>query len=225
MSPELASILPYLLIAALIAVLAVWFLLRSSKSTDVIRDEQGPARDVLDEGARPAQRNQALIDAPQAVEKVFGETSAKANAHSIATAPESADAEAGASVTPTRDLPSPGDYGRAGTEPGPAEPAPAQPVSSRPAPSEPAAAPTGSAAPADDLSQIKGIGPKLVILLASLEITRFEQIAAWSEADVERIDGQLGRFKGRITRDQWIEQAKLLMAEDKSAFEARFGSN
>ena len=210
MSPELASILPYLLIAALIAVLAVWFLLRSSKSTDVIRDEQGPARDVLDEGARPAQRNQALIDAPQAVEKVFGETSAKANAHSIATAPESADAEAGASVTPTRDLPSPGDYGRAGTEPGPAEPA---------------AAPTGSAAPADDLSQIKGIGPKLVILLASLEITRFEQIAAWSEADVERIDGQLGRFKGRITRDQWIEQAKLLMAEDKSAFEARFGSN
>lgn len=217
MSPELASILPYLLIAALIAVLVAWFLIRKSKRTDVIRDEDGkPARDVLDEGAERAKRNQALIDAPQAMEKVFGETSATANAHSIATAPESADAEAGASVAPTRP---------AATPPAEAQPAQTPPAQPQPAEAQPAQTQPAAAGPTDDLAQIKGIGPKLVALLASLGVTRFDQIAAWNESDVERIDSQLGRFKGRITRDQWIEQAKLLMKDDKSEYQARFGNN
>ncbi|GIX20536.1 MAG: hypothetical protein KatS3mg120_2212 [Erythrobacter sp.] len=62
-------------------------------------------------------------------------------------------------------------------------------------------------------------------LLGELGVTSYAQIAAWSEADVARIDAQLGRFKGRITRDQWIEQARLLAAGDEAAFAARFGNN
>ena len=84
----------------------------------------------------------------------------------------------------------------------------------------PAPTPTGDA---DDLSRIKGLGPKLRAILAEQGITRFEQIANWSEADVERIDATLGRFAGRITRDQWVEQAKLLSAGDDTGFTAQFG--
>jgi predicted flap endonuclease-1-like 5' DNA nuclease len=131
----------------------------------------------------------------------MGETSAKANAHGIATAGESADAEAGVSVAPTVGDPVP-------------EPKPA---------TAPAPAPAAASAQSDDLSRIKGVGPKLVTMLHELGITRFEQIAAWDEAEIERVDSQLGRFKGRIRRDQWVEQAKLLVSGDKDAFEAKFG--
>ena len=76
---------------------------------------------------------------------------------------------------------------------------------------------------ADDLTRIKGLGPKIATLLRGLGITRFDQIAAWSEADVARIDPQLGTFQGRIARDNWIEQARYLSAGDVSGFESRFG--
>lgn len=77
----------------------------------------------------------------------------------------------------------------------------------------------------NDIARIKGIGPKLVTLLSELGVTTFAQIAAWSDADIERIDAQLGRFKGRIIRDQWIEQAKLLAAGEDAAFTDKFGNN
>ena len=76
---------------------------------------------------------------------------------------------------------------------------------------------------ADDLTRIKGLGPKLAALLRGLGITRFEQIAGWSEADVARVDARLGSFQGRIARDAWIEQARYLAAGDVAGFEARFG--
>lgn len=77
--------------------------------------------------------------------------------------------------------------------------------------------------PADDLRRIKGVGPKLVTLLQSLGVTRFEQIAGWSDAELDRIDAQLGTFAGRPRRDAWVEQAKFLAAGDVSGFEAKFG--
>jgi len=78
-------------------------------------------------------------------------------------------------------------------------------------------------AAADDLRRIKGVGPKLVTLLRGMGITTFAQIAAWSEDDIDRIDARLGSFAGRIRRDSWVEQAKLLAAGDVTGFEARFG--
>jgi len=75
----------------------------------------------------------------------------------------------------------------------------------------------------DDLTRIKGVGPKLSAMLRALGVTRYDQIAGWSEADVARIDPQLGAFQGRIGRDNWIEQCRYLAAGDSAGFEARFG--
>lgn len=77
--------------------------------------------------------------------------------------------------------------------------------------------------PADPLTRLKGLGPKAEAALNALGITRFEQIASWSEIDVARIDQQMGAFKGRITRDRWVEQARYLAAGDTAGFEATFG--
>ena len=87
----------------------------------------------------------------------------------------------------------------------------------------PAPAAGAAAGSVDDLTRIKGVGPKLRDLLASLGVTRFEQVASWSEADIDRIDAQLGQFEGRIRRDNWVDQAKLLAAGDTAGYESRFG--
>jgi predicted flap endonuclease-1-like 5' DNA nuclease len=76
----------------------------------------------------------------------------------------------------------------------------------------------------DDLKRIKGLGPKLATLLASLGVTRFDQIAAWSEADIAEVDRFLGTFQGRITRDNWVEQAGYLARGDEAGFAAKFGA-
>ncbi|MGN3975503.1 hypothetical protein [Tsuneonella sp. SYSU-LHT278] len=81
-----------------------------------------------------------------------------------------------------------------------------------------------AAAEGDDLTRIKGLGPKLAATLGDLGVTRFAQIAAWSDADIDRIDARLGRFQGRIRRDSWVEQARLLAAGDVDAFQQRFGA-
>ncbi len=76
---------------------------------------------------------------------------------------------------------------------------------------------------ADDLLQIKGVGPKLKDLLHSLGVTRFDQIAAWGAGEIDKVDDHLGNFKNRITRDSWVEQAGLLARGAIAEFEAKFG--
>lgn len=90
---------------------------------------------------------------------------------------------------------------------------------------DPAPAPAPAPSGADDLALIKGLGPKLQAQLADMGITTFAQIAAWSEADIDRIDARMGRFQGRIRRDAWVDQARLLAAGDLAGFTARFGNN
>lgn len=106
------------------------------------------------------------------------------------------------------------------------EPTPAAPAPEVPAPTDQAPAPAEAApaSAADNLRLIKGLGPKLATLLASLGITRFEQIAAWTDADIARIDPQLGAFQGRIVRDNWVDQASYLARRDKEGFEAKYGA-
>ncbi|WP_372836824.1 50S ribosomal protein L21 [Puniceibacterium confluentis] len=74
----------------------------------------------------------------------------------------------------------------------------------------PKAAP--AAAGGDDLKELSGVGPALEKKLHDAGITTYAQIAAWSEADVEKF-GELLSFKGRIEREGWIEQAKALAAK------------
>jgi predicted flap endonuclease-1-like 5' DNA nuclease len=75
----------------------------------------------------------------------------------------------------------------------------------------------------DDLTRIKGVGPKVEKLLHGLGVTTFAQIAAWDDSEVDRIDAHLGSFAGRIRRDDWRAQANLLAAGDTAAYEAKFG--
>ena len=77
-----------------------------------------------------------------------------------------------------------------------------------PAP-EPAAAPAAEGEILDDLKKLKGVGPVLEKKLHDIGVTSFAQIASWGPEEVAAMDEKLN-FKGRIDRDGWIEQAKIL---------------
>jgi small subunit ribosomal protein S2 len=62
----------------------------------------------------------------------------------------------------------------------------------------------------DDLKKIGGVGPALERKLNALGITRYDQIAGFSDEDVEKVDTALN-YKGRVTRDDWVGQAKSLV--------------
>ena len=97
---------------------------------------------------------------------------------------------------------------------------------------KPAAAPKPAAKPKaapkivipDNLELLKGVGPKLNTMLKGLGVSSFEQVANWSAADIREIDSKLGAFAGRISRDNWIDQAKLLVKGDVAGFEKKYGA-
>lgn len=187
--------------AAVLAVLLVGLILLRRGSTGAKRRDYKP--DVLDEGAASVQRNQALIDAAPAAQIITAPPVSvglagvgEAVAVGAQDVVEEAAAEAEAPAAPE---PAP--------EPGPA----------------PAPAPEAPVGTADDLSRIKGLGPKLQALLPTLGITTYAQIAALTDADLAELDGKLGAFAGRPAKDNWVEQAKFLAAGDTAGFEAKFG--
>ena len=160
-------------LALLIGIVVAWWLFGRSSGERVRHNTP----DVLDEGAAPAARNQALIDAAPAVPFSAGLPDTLGGLPEvIAHGAEEIVAEAEAAV------------------------------------------PAG-----DDLSRIKGLGPKLQALLPTLGLSTFAQIAALSEADLVDLDGKLGAFAGRPAKDNWVEQAKFLAAGDVAGFEGKFG--
>ncbi len=78
---------------------------------------------------------------------------------------------------------------------------------------------------ADDLKVIEGIGPALEKLLNENGIFHLDQIAAWGAAEVEWMDGNLKGFKGRVTRDKWVAQAKLIAEVGLEEFLRRAKTN
>lgn len=197
-------------IALVIGLLVAWWLFAATRRTRVETDR----RDTLDEGAAPAARNQALIDATPAAARDPAPMPPPAPVGlagagtAVAAAVEEAQIEAAETAARAADAET------AAVEPEP-QPAPA------PAPTPKVASATASA---DDLTQIKGLGPKLAALLTDLGVTRFEQIAAWDDAEIDRVDALLGRFQGRIRRDGWVEQAGYLAKGDLDGFRSRFGA-
>nr|WP_245319363.1 proton-conducting membrane transporter [Mesorhizobium temperatum] len=73
----------------------------------------------------------------------------------------------------------------------------------------------------DSLRRLIGIGPVNEQKLHDLGVRTYAQIAAWTAADIKRIEDVL-QFDGRIERERWIEQAKLLAAGDEKEFARRF---
>jgi len=67
---------------------------------------------------------------------------------------------------------------------------------------------------------LKGVGPKLEETLNELGFWHFDQIAKWDAAAVAWVDSRL-KFKGRIERDGWIDQAKALAAGEETEFSNR----
>lgn len=197
-------------------VVAYWIFVRAT--TKPPPRERRP--DVLDEGAEPVRRNQALIDSPPSAAIVpptgAGTMAGIGEVVSVAAQDEVEQAEA-------LDWEAKEQAREEGEKRGSERPETAAPEPSTPTTSS-ASSPTPVAdGEADDLRKLKGVGPKLVTVLTSLGITRYEQIANWTEEDIDRIDAQLGSFAGRIHRDNWVEQATYLSAGDTAGYEAKFG--
>jgi large subunit ribosomal protein L21 len=74
-----------------------------------------------------------------------------------------------------------------------------------------AAMPAAGAMDTSNLSLIAGIGPTIEKKLRAAGITSWEQIASWTEADLEAKDKELA-LRGRAKREEWVEQAKELLA-------------
>jgi len=99
-------------------------------------------------------------------------------------------------------------------EPAPAAAAPAE--GAKPATLD---APKGGAA--DDLKKIKGVGPKLETMLHGMGFYHYDQIANWTPAEIAWVDENLEGFKGRVSRDNWVEQAKTLATGGETDFSQR----
>jgi predicted flap endonuclease-1-like 5' DNA nuclease len=73
----------------------------------------------------------------------------------------------------------------------------------------------------DDLKKIKGVGPKLEGVLHGLGYYHFDQIAAWTPSEIAWVDENIEGFSGRATRDDWVDQAKLLAGGGETEFSER----
>ncbi|RUW59133.1 ATP-binding cassette domain-containing protein [Mesorhizobium sp. M7A.F.Ca.US.008.03.1.1] len=80
------------------------------------------------------------------------------------------------------------------------------------------AAPRGGKA--DNLTRIKGIGTVNEKKLNDHGIFHFDQIGAWKKADVEAAEAYLA-FDGRIAREEWVKQARLLGQDKDTEFSRR----
>ena len=76
---------------------------------------------------------------------------------------------------------------------------------------------------ADNLKEIKGVGPKLETLLHEMGVYHFDQIASWSDTEVAWMDQNLKGFKGRVSRDTWIAQAQVLASGGETEFSSKVG--
>ena len=84
-------------------------------------------------------------------------------------------------------------------------------------PEAPVSAPAKPAPPShpekDDLTLIKGVGPKLAERLNRLGITRYRQIAILRDQDLDKVNDAIGMVKGRIHHLEWRQQAKELASK------------
>jgi predicted flap endonuclease-1-like 5' DNA nuclease len=80
-------------------------------------------------------------------------------------------------------------------------------------------APKGGAA--DNLKEIKGVGPKLESMLNDMGFYHFDQIAQWGPDEVAWVDSNIKGFKGRVSRDNWVEQARTLASGGETEFSKR----
>jgi predicted flap endonuclease-1-like 5' DNA nuclease len=242
----------YMLLAFLVGVLVGWFLWgrlrgeldslrgdvdRTRSERDRLRadsdrltgelDVCGKTRADLERRLREAQATPAASATTKAAPSALMSTPATAKSAPVKPAPAKPAAAKAAPAKPTAAKPA---------APKPAAPKPA--AASKPAATTsaaksstaPKAAPAKKAVPAtakpapgkpDNLRRLIGIGPVNEKLLKAQGVTSFAQIAGWTAADIKRIEDVMN-FDGRIARERWIEQAKLLAAGNEKEFAKQF---
>ena len=112
----------------------------------------------------------------------------------------------------------------AGSKPRTAKPIAAKAAAAKPKgtaakPKAPKTKPAAAAVP-DNLKQIKGVGPQIEAKLNAAGINSFAQIAAWTKKEQTEFAEQLS-FAGRIEREDWVSQAKILAKGDATEFAKR----
>lgn len=232
----------YIVLAFLVGLLVGWFIWgRLRGELDSLRGDLDRTRGERDRLRADSDRLTGELDA---CGKTRADLERRLRETSTPSAKPSSPAPAALVSTPATAKSAPAAKPAAPAKPAAAKPAAAKPVAAqsaakpaaskpaaakasaapKPAASKPAAAPkkaAATAAKADNLRRLIGIGPVNDKLLKGLGVTTYAQIAAWTAADVKRIEDTLN-FDGRIAREKWIEQAKLLAAGDEKEFARQF---
>ena len=202
---------PAAAIAGVVALLAGLVLGMPWGAGDKARFQQAPA-------LAPAYAPATPVASPRAAESV-----AEAMPAAFVSAPQPAEPAAAAPKAAAKAAPKPKAAPKAAPKADPKPKAAAKPKAAKPAGPERLTAPRKGKA--DDLKEIEGIGPALEKLVNGMGFYHFDQIASWSDADVALVDGEMTNFKGRITRDKWVSQAKIIVTEGLEAFRERAKTN
>jgi NADH-quinone oxidoreductase subunit E len=136
------------------------------------------------------------------VAKAAADDRTKLGSPPVAGAPAAAEKAAAASLAPEDTGPKPGASARRVAQ--------AKVTRVQPEDSKPQLLKKPRTTGADDLKLIWGVGPKLEKMLNNMGVWHFDQIAAWTKAELKWVDDRLEGFKGRAARDEWVKQAKKL---------------
>ena len=225
----LGEIWVLLLLAALIGLLAGWIIWGRRSEVTVNAHDAGEADRLRTALSDCEARGKAQAGRLSALERELEDANGRIKTAELAAADARSDA-ARAAAAPAAAMPAPLMAAAPKAEPAPAPAAKAAPkAAAKPAakaaepkaPARPEALKAARGSKADDLKQIKGIGPKLEVLCNKLGFFHFDQIAAWTSAEIAWVDENLEGFKGRVTRDEWVKQAKILAAGGTTEFSKR----
>lgn len=203
----LGEIWVLLALAALLGLFVGWLIWGRRSVVNVDAGEAERLRGALETCSAKGRDQAARIAALEGDLKV-----ANAKVHDAHIAAENARADAAAAMV--------GAAASSAAAPAPlaamAAPLMATPVDAEPAPAGEKVKPQGlteaRGGQADDLKLIKGVGPKLEALCHRLGFYHFDQIANWTASEIAWVDENLEGFKGRVTRDEWVVQARNLAA-------------
>ncbi len=212
----LTEIWVLLALAALLGLLAGWIIWGGRSGSGLEVEEVQRLRLALEKERARARASVTDDGATTKAQPVSGGRYVRPNVAPLTAVSASS---AKASPAPVEPTPEPG------PQVVPEETVPAAEPAVQMAPTTKQAQPAGLEAPRDgipdDLTKIKGIGPKMEKLCNELGFYHYEQIAAWTDAEVAWVDDNLADFKGRVTRDDWVAQAKALAAQGAPAFVRR----
>lgn len=170
--------------------------------------------------AKPAATKPAAAKAPAA--KAPAKAAAPKPAPASAAAKPAAEPKTTTKAVPAKPTAKPA---AAAAKPKAAAPKPAAAKAAAPkaAAPKPAAKPAAAPATTYNLIDVKGLGPKAVPILEGMGVRTLADLAGLSAARAAEVDAGLGALSGRLARDRWIEQAKLLSAGKVAEFEAAYG--